>query len=1126
MKHQRLPELPSSPITAASGPQREDNSANIELPPNPTPRRAFTSPIPSSNRSSPSPMATLMAQPRMGARPDTIARNSSMDSAMSISSGTSATPSILSHSTNHSHQSSGETTITQSSPDTAALVAQAGGNPVPVIEKLLKENKGLTSRNEQLWRFVEKQRTLLHGLTADLERALKDKERYRKTLKEYQRAVPAVPRPSAGTVEIKENQKIHTSTGGHSKLASMESMTPTKEPMSPRSPRGTTHHMVPSQDSQFIHVSENSQIGGQTANADAVKSESSLEIIQPTSLQQQESQQHQQSSTTPKAPGHKPLSSPGEKPRKAVPAPLNLSATKASTKYVSAPDQTSASDYGDDDSSLTTKIPEFERGRRRTRAEDDREREMIALAEEARSQSGKSKKSQGKQKVNEEESDPEVSSPTKVSHVDNIPPPVIPGPGLPSSPRAALPPGFLPASQGPADSIAAILAPPEVTAPVSRSIALPPKSPGLPMSPKPSDRPNNAPIPRPPINGLASPGPLSPRQGLPLSPRAPKYPIPLPSTTAQASTISSSTRLDSEELDSTSMAARIHPAQGSTKESNESSSRTDSTSSGIYQGYMSQQYPGLLLPPNALSLVTIKACSLRLRPSIHSAKSNSDELVFTLGVYSRSNQKQLWRVEKKPVDLESFGTTKRSIKLPSAPDQNMFTGHAPAKIDERRNALNQYFKEVFQRVMFAFDRSNDDKVALFLCDFFSKDVIEREEVNSSEDPASPTSPRFIARKEGYLAKKGKMFGGWKSRYFILESSRLKYFDSPSGGPLGIIKLEKAQLWKQTGEDVDEDAEFRHAFTIFEPKLKDVTSHVRHVLCAESDDERDRWVEAISQHLAVPAPIPTSPPTSPIITRADSFTPHTQSETTKRRQRTQDSVDSQRARELQSISYDDTVIRDAPLAAPSINLSTPSPYTDDHSFTNVSTPTMHSNISGPLAGGPIQNPSIWGNKETKKRSVFGFMNRSADEVHSSHGMKRGLSPRPPAQAEGRIPSRPVFGIPLTDAAEYSQPTRLNICLPSPVYRCIEYLEANDAVIEEGIFRLSGSNTTVKQLKERFDNERDVNLLAGPYIDIHAVASLLKLYLRELPDPILSSDKSIDFQKVLGRFITSASYCDEY
>ena len=47
---------------------------------------------------------------------------------------------------------------------------------------------------------------------------------------------------------------------------------------------------------------------------------------------------------------------------------------------------------------------------------------------------------------------------------------------------------------------------------------------------------------------------------------------------------------------------------------------------------------------------------------------------------------------------------------------------------------------------------------------------------------------------------------------------------------------------------DEDNEYRHAFLIIEPKRGPTGATARHVLCAESDTERDSWVEELVRYV--------------------------------------------------------------------------------------------------------------------------------------------------------------------------------------------------------------------------------------------------------------------------------------
>lgn len=55
-------------------------------------------------------------------------------------------------------------------------------------------------------------------------------------------------------------------------------------------------------------------------------------------------------------------------------------------------------------------------------------------------------------------------------------------------------------------------------------------------------------------------------------------------------------------------------------------------------------------------------------------------------------------------------------------------------------------------------------------------------------------------------------------------------------------------------------------------------------------------------------------------------------------------------------------------------------------------------------------------------------------------------------------------------------------------------------QEGIFRISGNLRTIERLKMAFDNGSDVNFDEDE-VDIMAVAGLLKLFLRELPDSLI-------------------------
>lgn len=89
------------------------------------------------------------------------------------------------------------------------------------------------------------------------------------------------------------------------------------------------------------------------------------------------------------------------------------------------------------------------------------------------------------------------------------------------------------------------------------------------------------------------------------------------------------------------------------------------------------------------------------------------------------------------------------------------------------------------------------------------------------------------------------------------------------------------------------------------------------------------------------------------------------------------------------------------------------------------------------------------------------------------------------------------------------------LPAVAIRSIDFLRVH-APGEEGIFRVSGRSSTVSLMKKQFDSGADLDLLnTGPdaSLDPHDVASLYKLYLRELPSNILTPALSSIFDAVL-------------
>uniref|UniRef100_A0A3B3CLW6 Rho GTPase activating protein 25 n=1 Tax=Oryzias melastigma TaxID=30732 RepID=A0A3B3CLW6_ORYME len=80
------------------------------------------------------------------------------------------------------------------------------------------------------------------------------------------------------------------------------------------------------------------------------------------------------------------------------------------------------------------------------------------------------------------------------------------------------------------------------------------------------------------------------------------------------------------------------------------------------------------------------------------------------------------------------------------------------------------------------------------------------------------------------------------------------------------------------------------------------------------------------------------------------------------------------------------------------------------------------------------------------------------------------------------------------------------VPILVQKCVEFIKQH-GLDEEGIFRLPGQDNAVKQFRDAFDAGERPSFPSDT--DVHTVASLLKLYLRELPEPVVPWTQYQDF-----------------
>ncbi|XP_069578364.1 rho GTPase-activating protein 24-like [Brachyistius frenatus] len=105
----------------------------------------------------------------------------------------------------------------------------------------------------------------------------------------------------------------------------------------------------------------------------------------------------------------------------------------------------------------------------------------------------------------------------------------------------------------------------------------------------------------------------------------------------------------------------------------------------------------------------------------------------------------------------------------------------------------------------------------------------------------------------------------------------------------------------------------------------------------------------------------------------------------------------------------------------------------------------------------------------------------------------------------IPFTGVFGQRLEETVLYERRYGLRL-VPLVVEQCVTFIRER-GLHEVGLFRQPGQASLVKELQQAFDSGERPSFDSST--DVHTVASLLKLYLRQLPEPLVPYRRYQDF-----------------
>ncbi|XP_065062733.1 ralA-binding protein 1-like isoform X2 [Rhopilema esculentum] len=152
-----------------------------------------------------------------------------------------------------------------------------------------------------------------------------------------------------------------------------------------------------------------------------------------------------------------------------------------------------------------------------------------------------------------------------------------------------------------------------------------------------------------------------------------------------------------------------------------------------------------------------------------------------------------------------------------------------------------------------------------------------------------------------------------------------------------------------------------------------------------------------------------------------------------------------------------------------------------------------------------------NKEKTKEKEKEEKKEKKEKKKHKRSLSAGAALTPANVQSPPPPVKPVFGVKLEVAVARSKIAD-GLEMPTIFRQCIHYLEEN-GLDQEGLYRVSGVKSKIDELKTLFDHGTKIDFDAED-LDPNIVAGLLKQYLRELPENLLTQTLQPVFDAIVG------------
>ncbi|XP_053322516.1 rho GTPase-activating protein 12 isoform X11 [Spea bombifrons] len=131
--------------------------------------------------------------------------------------------------------------------------------------------------------------------------------------------------------------------------------------------------------------------------------------------------------------------------------------------------------------------------------------------------------------------------------------------------------------------------------------------------------------------------------------------------------------------------------------------------------------------------------------------------------------------------------------------------------------------------------------------------------------------------------------------------------------------------------------------------------------------------------------------------------------------------------------------------------------------------------------------------------------NSEQKKTKTKLKKFLTRRPTLQAvreKGYIKD-PVFGSSLASLCQ-----RENTAVPNFVKLCIDHVEEHGLQVD-GLYRVSGNLAVIQKLRFAVTHDEKLDLNDSKWEDIHVITGALKMFFRELPEPLFTYNYFNDF-----------------